>query len=75
LTSKSVNGECEPWVVASRLRDHLLLPRERKDPLLWKKVILKLFWNLRFDCPLLFATIINQIAKDINLVQVIPLVS
>lgn len=38
LTSKSVNGECEPWVVASRLRDHLLLPRERKDPLLWKKV-------------------------------------
>jgi hypothetical protein len=38
LTSKSVNGECEPWVVASRLRDYLLLPRERKDPLLWKKV-------------------------------------
>ncbi|XP_057449712.1 uncharacterized protein LOC130740985 [Lotus japonicus] len=38
LTSKSVNGECEPWVVASRLRDHLLLPRERRDSLLWKKV-------------------------------------
>ncbi|KAF7810020.1 Inner nuclear membrane protein MAN1 [Senna tora] len=38
LMSKNVNGECEPWVVASRLRDHLLLPRERKDPLLWKKV-------------------------------------
>ncbi|OIV92811.1 hypothetical protein TanjilG_00945 [Lupinus angustifolius] len=38
LTSKSVNSECESWVVASRLRDHLLLPRERKDPLLWKKV-------------------------------------
>lgn len=38
LTSKSANGECEPWVVASRLRDHLLLPRERKNPLLWKKV-------------------------------------
>ncbi|KAJ7944638.1 Inner nuclear membrane Man1 [Quillaja saponaria] len=36
LTSRSVNGE--PWVVASRLRDHLLLPRERKDPSLWKKV-------------------------------------
>ncbi|KAK2365863.1 Man1-Src1p-carboxy-terminal domain protein [Trifolium repens] len=53
LTSKSVNGECEPWVVASRLRDHLLLPRERKDPLLWKKVILKLFWNLQLDYPLL----------------------
>jgi hypothetical protein len=38
LTSKSINGEREPWVVASRLRDHLLLPRERKDPVLWKKV-------------------------------------
>ncbi|KAK4260276.1 hypothetical protein QN277_003416 [Acacia crassicarpa] len=38
MMSKNVNGECEPWVVASRLRDHLLLPRERKDPLLWKKV-------------------------------------
>ncbi|KAL9422650.1 hypothetical protein AB3S75_034849 [Citrus x aurantiifolia] len=38
LMSKSVNGECEPWVVASRLRDHLLLPKERKDPVIWKKV-------------------------------------
>ncbi|TQD87286.1 hypothetical protein C1H46_027153 [Malus baccata] len=38
LMSKSVNGECEPWVVASRLRDHLLLLKERKDPILWKKV-------------------------------------
>ncbi|KAK7406360.1 hypothetical protein VNO78_07984 [Psophocarpus tetragonolobus] len=38
LTSKSADGECEPWVVASRLRDHLLLSRERKNPLLWKKV-------------------------------------
>ncbi|XP_042949587.1 uncharacterized protein LOC122281843 isoform X3 [Carya illinoinensis] len=38
LMSKRVNGECDPWVVASRLRDHLLLPRERKDPVLWKKV-------------------------------------
>ncbi|MED6167720.1 hypothetical protein PIB30_005342 [Stylosanthes scabra] len=38
LTAKSANDECEPWVVASRLRDHLLLPRERKDPLIWKKV-------------------------------------
>ncbi|CAA7038121.1 unnamed protein product [Microthlaspi erraticum] len=26
-----------PWVIASRLRDHLLLPRERRDPLLWTK--------------------------------------
>ncbi|VVB08163.1 unnamed protein product [Arabis nemorensis] len=29
---------CEPWVIASRLRDHLLLPRERRDPRLWSKV-------------------------------------
>ncbi|KAL5551221.1 hypothetical protein UlMin_001397 [Ulmus minor] len=38
LMSKGVNGECEPWVVASRLRDHLLSPKERKNPALWKKV-------------------------------------
>ncbi|KAF8407437.1 hypothetical protein HHK36_006570 [Tetracentron sinense] len=38
VMSKSMNGEGEPWVVASWLRDHLILPRERKDPLLWKKV-------------------------------------
>lgn len=36
--SKRGNGETEPWVVASRLRDHLLLPKERKDPLIWRKV-------------------------------------
>ncbi|KAF8027247.1 hypothetical protein BT93_E0225 [Corymbia citriodora subsp. variegata] len=38
LTSKNSNGETEPWVVAARLRDHLLLPKERKDRVLWKKV-------------------------------------
>ncbi|XP_021288248.1 uncharacterized protein LOC110419483 isoform X2 [Herrania umbratica] len=38
LRSKSVNGGGESWVVASWLRDHLLFPRERKDPQLWKKV-------------------------------------
>ncbi|XP_042489225.1 uncharacterized protein LOC122069299 [Macadamia integrifolia] len=38
ITAKSVTGQGEPWVVASRLRDHLLLPRERKDPMLWRKV-------------------------------------
>ncbi|KAL5791471.1 hypothetical protein ACOSP7_000065 [Xanthoceras sorbifolium] len=38
LMSKSENGECEPWIVASRLRDHLLLPKERKNPVMWKKV-------------------------------------
>ncbi|XP_048132379.1 uncharacterized protein LOC115743200 isoform X3 [Rhodamnia argentea] len=38
LTSKKGNGETEPWVVAARLRDHLLLPKERKDGVLWKKL-------------------------------------
>lgn len=38
MAAQNMNGKGEPWVVASRLRDHLLLPRERKDPLLWKKV-------------------------------------
>ncbi|KGN60427.1 uncharacterized protein LOC101208017 isoform X1 [Cucumis sativus] len=38
LTSTRNSGQCESWVVASRLRDHLLLPRERRNPLLWKKV-------------------------------------
>ncbi|XP_052170619.1 uncharacterized protein LOC127786907 isoform X3 [Diospyros lotus] len=32
------SSEGEPWVVASWLRDHLLLPKERKDPTLWQKV-------------------------------------
>ncbi|XXG43728.1 hypothetical protein AAC387_Pa01g3703 [Persea americana] len=36
LSTKSREGD--PWLVASRLRDHLLLPRERKDSVLWKKV-------------------------------------
>ncbi|XP_002528762.2 uncharacterized protein LOC8267179 [Ricinus communis] len=38
LMSKQSNGECDSWVVASQLRDHLLLPKERKDPVLWKRV-------------------------------------
>lgn len=38
LMTRSVNGKDEPWVVASWLRDHLLLPRERKHPTLWRKV-------------------------------------
>ncbi|KAL0918171.1 hypothetical protein M5K25_010165 [Dendrobium thyrsiflorum] len=33
-----MKNEGKPWVVASWLRDHLLLPRERKDYTLWKKV-------------------------------------
>ena len=31
------SGETK-WVVSSRLRDHLLLPSERKLPTLWKEV-------------------------------------
>lgn len=40
LRSRSVNGEGEPWMVASWLRDHILTPKERRDQLLWKKVFL-----------------------------------
>ncbi|KAG8634210.1 uncharacterized protein LOC110604496 isoform X2 [Manihot esculenta] len=36
LMSKTSN--VEPWLIASQLRDHLLLPKERKDTVLWKKV-------------------------------------
>ncbi|KAI3926444.1 hypothetical protein MKX01_032632 [Papaver californicum] len=38
MAKSVVTGEGEPWVVASWLRDDLLLPRERKDSQLWKKV-------------------------------------
>ncbi|MCD7451927.1 hypothetical protein HAX54_014116 [Datura stramonium] len=38
VSARSTTGEHEPWVVASLLRDHLLSPKERKDPMLWKKV-------------------------------------
>ncbi|KAI4364788.1 hypothetical protein MLD38_020836 [Melastoma candidum] len=38
LMSKESIDRLEPWVVAARLRDHVLLPKERKDPVLWKKV-------------------------------------
>lgn len=37
LMSKSI-GDREPWLVASRIRDHLLSPRERRDSLLWRMV-------------------------------------
>jgi len=38
IMEKSKGKEGEPWVVASRLRDHLLLPRERKNSILWRQV-------------------------------------
>ncbi|PKA53267.1 hypothetical protein AXF42_Ash009997 [Apostasia shenzhenica] len=41
--------EGEPWVVASWLRDHLLLPKERKDMTLWKKVTALIQEDSRID--------------------------
>lgn len=38
INSKIGNSECEPWVVTSWLRDHLLVTRERRNTLLWNKV-------------------------------------
>ncbi|XP_021306552.1 uncharacterized protein LOC8081569 isoform X1 [Sorghum bicolor] len=38
INAKIDNSNCEPWVVTSWLRDHLLVPRERKNAFLWKKV-------------------------------------
>lgn len=38
MTAKTMEGDVEPWVVSSRLRDHLLSLKERKNPMLWKKV-------------------------------------
>uniref|UniRef100_A0A7N0TZ40 Man1/Src1-like C-terminal domain-containing protein n=1 Tax=Kalanchoe fedtschenkoi TaxID=63787 RepID=A0A7N0TZ40_KALFE len=38
MISRNSDGHGEPWVVASWLRDHLLLPKERKNPELWKMV-------------------------------------
>lgn len=43
MSARSMTGEHEPWVVASLLRDHLLSPKERKDPMLWKKVLMSHF--------------------------------
>ncbi|KAH7659180.1 Man1/Src1 C-terminal protein [Dioscorea alata] len=38
VMAKNAKGGDEKWAVASWLRDHLLLPRERKDAKLWKEV-------------------------------------
>ncbi|XP_021765709.1 uncharacterized protein LOC110730234 [Chenopodium quinoa] len=37
IMSRSM-GDREPWLIASRLRDHILSPKERRDPFLWKMV-------------------------------------
>ncbi|GMH22611.1 hypothetical protein Nepgr_024454 [Nepenthes gracilis] len=49
LLSKNVNDR-EAWLVASRLRDHLLSPKERRDPLLWKKVEELVNEDSRMEC-------------------------
>ncbi|XP_074317815.1 uncharacterized protein LOC141653845 [Silene latifolia] len=49
LTCKRENGK-EPWLVASRLRDHLLSTGERRDPLLWKMVEELVESDSRLDC-------------------------
>ncbi|XP_020083627.1 uncharacterized protein LOC109707009 isoform X1 [Ananas comosus] len=46
---KMEKQEGESWVVASWLRDHLLLPRERKDTILWKKVEELILEDSRID--------------------------
>ncbi|XP_078438443.1 man1-Src1p-carboxy-terminal domain protein [Wolffia australiana] len=38
LSAKSKDTEADPWVGCSWLRDHLLLPKERRDKVLWRKV-------------------------------------
>ncbi|CAL4951843.1 unnamed protein product [Urochloa decumbens] len=43
------NSNCEPWVVASWLRDHVLVPRERKNAFLWKKVEELILEDSRID--------------------------
>lgn len=48
LTAKDTDTEGESWVVASRLRDHLLSPKERKNSALWKKVFH--FLNNEYCC-------------------------
>ena len=39
VMAKNARGGDEKWVVASWLRDHLLMPRERTDAKLWKEVV------------------------------------
>ncbi|KAF8780289.1 hypothetical protein HU200_001967 [Digitaria exilis] len=49
VNAKIGNSDCEPWVVASWLRDHLLVPRERKNAFLWKKVEELILEDSRID--------------------------
>ncbi|WVZ55053.1 hypothetical protein U9M48_005767 [Paspalum notatum var. saurae] len=49
INAKIGDSDCEPWVVASWLRDHLLVPRERKNAFLWKKVEELILEDSRID--------------------------
>jgi len=49
INAKIDNSNCEPWVVTSWLRDHLLVPRERKNAFLWKKVEELILEDSRID--------------------------
>uniref|UniRef100_A0ACD6ARC1 Uncharacterized protein n=1 Tax=Avena sativa TaxID=4498 RepID=A0ACD6ARC1_AVESA len=49
INGKVGNLECEPWVVTSWLRDHLLVTRERRNALLWKKVEELILEDSRID--------------------------
>ncbi|KAM0854381.1 hypothetical protein ACQ4PT_050461 [Festuca glaucescens] len=49
INAKIGNSECEPWVVTSWLRDHLLVTRERRNALLWKKVEELILEDSRID--------------------------
>lgn len=49
MNAKIGNSECEPWVVTSWLRDHLLVTRERRNAVLWKKVEELILEDSRID--------------------------
>ncbi|KAL5219398.1 hypothetical protein ABZP36_020082 [Zizania latifolia] len=49
INAKIGNSECEPWVVMSWLRDHLLVPQERRNVFLWKKVEELILEDSRID--------------------------
>jgi hypothetical protein len=63
-SNSAETSNCEPWVIASWLRDYLLLPRERRDPLLWTKVCC--FWSLSLMLNLAFSNNLLQVSCFYN---------
>ncbi|XP_047089169.1 uncharacterized protein LOC124701165 [Lolium rigidum] len=49
INAKIGISKCEPWVVTSWLRDHLLVTRERRNASLWKKVEELILEDSRID--------------------------